>query len=159
MLREQVAVLRERGSSGREVHRGLDFWRVGMKQIIAIVQPFMAEKVLKALAEASWEALSVQEVKGYGRQKSYLDEYRGSEYATAFLSKVMITLWVEDQEVEKAVRTIVRTARTGRQGDGKIFVLPAQAVAERAAAVPDQSQTVCPDRPEPKGFGVEIHPT
>lgn len=100
-----------------------------MKQIIAIVQPFMAEKVLKALPEASWEALSVREVRGYGRQKSYLDEYRGSEYAAAFLSKVMIMVWVEDEEVEKVVRTIVRTARTGRQGDGKIFVLPIQGIA------------------------------
>jgi len=97
-----------------------------MKQIIAIVQPFMAEKVLKSLPQASWEALSVREVKGYGRQKSYLDEYRGSEYAAAFLSKVMIMLWVQDQEVETVVRTIVRTARTGRQGDGKIFVLPTE---------------------------------
>jgi nitrogen regulatory protein PII len=130
------------------------FRRTGMKQIIAIVQPFMAEKVLKALAEASWEALSVREVKGYGRQKSYLDEYRGSEYSTAFLSKVMITLWVEDPEVEKAVRTIVRTARTGRQGDGKIFVLPAQAVAEFAPAVQDQSPILCPEPPEPKGSNV-----
>ncbi|MCS7305445.1 MAG: P-II family nitrogen regulator [Thermoguttaceae bacterium] len=113
-----------------------------MKQIIAIVQPFMAEKVLKALAEASWEALSVREVKGYGRQKSYLDEYRGSEYATAFLSKVMINLWVEDQEVEKVVRTIVRTARTGRQGDGKIFVLPAQSLSGLSAAASQQSGAV-----------------
>mgnify|MGYP001055331791 CR=1 FL=1 len=126
-----------------------------MKQIIAIVQPFMAEKVLKAIAEASWEALSVREVKGYGRQKSYLDEYLGSEYAAAFLSKVMITLWVEDQEVEKAVRTIVRTARTGRQGDGKIFVLPAQAVAERAAAVQNQFQPLCPEQAAPKGADVQ----
>lgn len=110
-----------------------------MKQIIAIVQPFMAEKVLKSLADDSWEALSVREVKGYGRQKSYLDEYRGSEYAAAFLSKVMIILWVEDPEVEQVVRTIVRTARTGRQGDGKIFILPVQAVAALQAEPIPQS--------------------
>ncbi len=113
-----------------------------MKQIIAIVQPFMAEKVLKALAEVCWEALSVREVKGYGRQKSYLDEYRGSEYAAAFLSKVMITLWVEDQEVEKVIRTIVRTARTGRQGDGKIFVLPAQEIGRLTGASHQQTESV-----------------
>ncbi len=110
-----------------------------MKQIIAIVQPFMAENVLKALTEASWEAVSVREVKGYGRQKSYLDEYRGSEYATAFLSKVMIMLWVEDDAVEQVLRTIVRTARTGRQGDGKIFVLPVEATA---ILVPDSPTLV-----------------
>ena len=65
------------------------------------------------------------EVKGYGRQKTYLDEYRGSEYSLAFLPKVEITLWVEDSRVEEVARTIVEVARTGRMGDGKIFVLPA----------------------------------
>jgi nitrogen regulatory protein PII len=98
-----------------------------MKQIIAIVQPFQAEKVLDALKHAPLEACGVHEVKGYGRQKSYLDEYRGSEYAMAFLPKVEITLWVDDFRVEEVVRTIVEAARTGRMGDGKIFVLPAGA--------------------------------
>ena len=63
-------------------------------------------------------------MKGYGRQKSYLDEYAGSEYSLAFLPKVEITLWVDDLRVEEVVRTIVEIARTGRMGDGKIFVLP-----------------------------------
>jgi len=96
-----------------------------VKQVIAIVKPFLAEKVLEALAGAPLEACNVQEVKGYGRQKSYLDEYRGSEYSLAFLPKVEITLWVDDSRVEEVVRTVVETARTGRMGDGKIFVLPA----------------------------------
>ena len=95
-----------------------------MKQVIAIVRPFMAEKVLDELTRAPLEACGVREVKGYGRQKSYLDEYQGSEYSLAFIPKVAITLWVEDDSVEEVVRTIVETARTGRMGDGKVFVLP-----------------------------------
>jgi nitrogen regulatory protein PII len=96
-----------------------------VKQVIAIVKPYLVEKVLEALKLAPLEACGVREVKGYGRQKSYLDEYRGSEYALAFLPKVEITLWVDDLRVEEVVRTIVETARTGRMGDGKIFILPA----------------------------------
>jgi nitrogen regulatory protein P-II 1 len=95
-----------------------------VKQIIAIVRPFMAEKVLDELTRAPLEACGVREVKGYGRQKSYLDEYQGSEYSLAFIPKVEITLWVEDDRAEEVVRKIVETARTGRMGDGKIFVLP-----------------------------------
>ena len=101
-----------------------------MKQIIAIVKPFLAEKVLDALKHAPVEACGVCEVKGYGRQKSYLDEYRGSEYSMAFLPKVEITLWVDDLRVEEVLRTLVEIARTGRMGDGKIFVLPAGEVGE-----------------------------
>ncbi|MGA2067886.1 MAG: P-II family nitrogen regulator [Thermoguttaceae bacterium] len=96
-----------------------------MKQVIAIVKPYLVEKVLEALKLAPLEACGVREVKGYGRQKSYLDEYRGSEYALAFLPKVEISLWVEDLRVEEVARTIVEAARTGRMGDGKIFILPA----------------------------------
>ena len=96
-----------------------------MKQIIAIVKPFLAEKVLDALKHAPVEACGVCEVKGYGRQKSYLDEYHGSEYSMAFLPKVEITLWVDDPRVDEVLRTVVEAARTGRMGDGKIFVLPA----------------------------------
>ena len=95
-----------------------------MKQIIAVVKPYLVEKVLDALKLAPVEACGVCEVKGYGRQKSYLDEYRGSEYSMAYLPKVEITLWVDDLRVEEVVRTIVEVARTGRMGDGKIFVLP-----------------------------------
>jgi nitrogen regulatory protein PII len=96
-----------------------------MKQIIAIIKPYLVEEVLDALKHAPVEACGVSEVKGYGRQKNYLDEYRGSEYSMAYLPKVQITLWVDDQNVEEVVRTIVEVARTGRMGDGKIFVLPA----------------------------------
>jgi nitrogen regulatory protein PII len=95
-----------------------------VKQIVAIVKPFLAEKVLDGLKRAPLEACSVREVKGYGRQKSYLDQYAESEYSSAFLPKVEITLWVDDSRVEEIVRKIVEVARTGRMGDGKIFVLP-----------------------------------
>ena len=95
-----------------------------MKQIIAIVKPFLVEKVLDALKHAPLEACEVSEVKGYSRQKSYLDEYRGSEYSNAYLPKVEISLWVEDLRAEEVLRTLVEAARTGRMGDGKIFVLP-----------------------------------
>ena len=101
-----------------------------MKQVIAVVKPYLAEKVLDALKLAPVEACGVHEVKGYGRQKSYLDEYRGSEYSMAFLPKVEITLWVDDLRVEEGLRTVVAAARTGRMGDGKIFVLPAGEVGE-----------------------------
>jgi nitrogen regulatory protein P-II 1 len=96
-----------------------------MKLIIAVVKPFLAEKVLEALKRAPLEALNVREVKGYGRQKSYLDQYGDSEYSLAFLPKVEITLWVDDARVEEILRKVVDVARTGRMGDGKIFVLPA----------------------------------
>jgi len=97
----------------------------GVKQIIAIVKPYLAEKVLEGLQRAPLEALSVREVHGFGRQKSYLDEYGESEYSHTFLPKVQISLWVENARVEEIVRRIEAAARTGRMGDGKIFILPA----------------------------------
>ncbi|HJT30608.1 MAG TPA: P-II family nitrogen regulator [Pirellulales bacterium] len=97
-----------------------------MKQIVAVVKPFLAEKVLEALKRAPLEAVSVREVKGFGRQKNYLDQYQGSEYSLAFLPKVEITLWVEETRVEEILRKVVEVARTGRMGDGKIFVMSAQ---------------------------------
>jgi nitrogen regulatory protein PII len=103
-----------------------------MKQIIAIVRPFLAEKVLNALDPAWFEAVTGREVKGFGRQKSYLDEYRGSEYSLAYLPKVQITLWVPDEHVEDVIQAIISAARTGRMGDGKIFILPADASPQLA---------------------------
>jgi nitrogen regulatory protein P-II 1 len=104
-----------------------------MKQIVAVVKPYLAEKVLDGLKRAPLEAISVREVKGYGRQKNYLDQYAGSEYSLAFLPKVEIELWVEDSRVEEIVRKIVEVARTGRMGDGKIFVLPANEVVREVS--------------------------
>ncbi len=99
--------------------------RLPVKQIIAIVRPHCAGQVLEALKTAPVEMCNVREVKGYGRQKSYLDQYRGSEYSMAYLPKVEMTLWVDALRVEEVTRTIVEAARTGRMGDGKIFVLGA----------------------------------
>jgi nitrogen regulatory protein PII len=96
-----------------------------VKRITAIVKPFRVDEILAALRFAPIEACSIQEVKGYGRQKGYLDRYANTEYSLAFLPKVEITLWVDDARASQVVRKIVEVARTGRMGDGKIFVMPA----------------------------------
>lgn len=97
-----------------------------MKQIIAIVKPFLVETILESLRRAPLEALEVREVKGFGKQKSYLDQYTDSEYSQVFLPKVEIILWVDDLRAEEVIRKVVEVARTGRMGDGKIFILSAQ---------------------------------
>ncbi len=97
-----------------------------MKQIIAIVKPFLVETLLESLRRAPLEAVEVREVKGYGKQKSYLDHYTDSEYSQAFLPKVEVILWVEESRAEEVIRKVVEVARTGRMGDGKIFVLSAE---------------------------------
>lgn len=96
-----------------------------MKQVIAVIRPYIAERLLENLRLAPLEALQVTEVKGFGRQKSYLDQYSASEYSVAFLPKVEITMYVDDQRVEEVLKTIVDTARSGRMGDGKIMILEA----------------------------------
>ena len=95
-----------------------------MKQIIALVKPFRAQAVIQAIAELDIEACLVSEAKGFGRQKGYLERYAGSEYSLAFLPKVEISAWVPDRLVRRVTEKIVRAARTGRMGDGKILVLP-----------------------------------
>jgi nitrogen regulatory protein P-II 2 len=94
-----------------------------MKQLVIIVKPFRAEAVIQAIAELDVMACVVRDAKGYGRQKGYLDQYMGSEYSMAFLPKVEISVWVHDDKAEAVAERMVRTARTGRIGDGKIFVL------------------------------------
>lgn len=98
-----------------------------MKQIVAIIKPFLAEKLLDSLNRAPIEAIQVREAKGFGRQKSYLDQYSETEFSTAFLPKVEISIWVEDVRAEEVVQTVVDATRTGRMGDGKIFILPVEA--------------------------------
>ena len=95
-----------------------------MKQLTIVVKPFRAEAVLRALAELGVSSCAVREAKGYSRQKGYLDRYLGSEYSMAFLPKVEITVCVPEDRFEEVVQQVSRTARTGRMGDGKIFVLP-----------------------------------
>jgi nitrogen regulatory protein P-II 2 len=94
-----------------------------MKQLVIVVRPFRAEAVLQALAELGVSACAVQEAKGYSRQKGYLDRYVGSEYSLAFLPKVEIAAWVGDDRAAAVADRVVRIARTGRIGDGKVFVL------------------------------------
>ena len=95
-----------------------------MKQIIAVVKPFLAEQLIAAVANLEIEEISIREVKGYGRQKNYIDRYGENEYSLAFVPKVEISVWVADQKLEEVLNEMNNTARTGRLGDGKIFVVP-----------------------------------
>jgi len=96
-----------------------------MKQLTIIVRPFRAEAVLEAIEQLGVSACTVQEAKGYGRQKGYLDRYAGSEYSLAYLPKVEISVWVGDDRAQTVADQIVRAARTGRIGDGKILIVDA----------------------------------
>ena len=95
-----------------------------MKQLTIVVKPFRAEAVLRLIAELGVTACAVREAKGYGRQKGYLDRYRGSEYSTAYLPKVEISVWVADDQAAQLREALPKVARTGRIGDGKVFVVP-----------------------------------
>ena len=95
-----------------------------MKKIEAIIKPFKMEDVKESLAEVGIEGMTVSEVKGFGRQKGHTEIYRGSEYTVDFLPKVKIELVVSDAMVSKAVQAITTAAKTGKIGDGKIFILP-----------------------------------
>jgi len=94
-----------------------------MKLIIAIIKPFKLEEVKEGLTSINIEGMTVTEVKGFGRQKGHVEIYRGSEYTVDFLPKVKLEVAVEDSEVAAAVKIIADKARTGKIGDGKIFVL------------------------------------
>ena len=93
-----------------------------MKQITAIVKPFKLEEVREALADIGVSGLTVTEVKGFGRQKGHTELYRGAEYVVDFLPKVQVTVLASDEQVSPIVDAITRAARTGKIGDGKIFV-------------------------------------
>jgi nitrogen regulatory protein P-II 1 len=99
-----------------------------MKLIIAIIKPFKLEEVKEALAAAGIEGMTVSEVKGFGRQKGHTEIYRGSEYTVDFLPKVKIEIAVADESAGKAIDAIVKAAKTGKIGDGKVFVLPLEEV-------------------------------
>ena len=100
------------------------FFPSNMKKIESIIKPFKMEDVKEALAEVGIEGMTVSEVKGFGRQKGHTEIYRGSEYTVDFLPKVKIELVVSDAMVSKAVQAITTAAKTGKIGDGKIFILP-----------------------------------
>ena len=93
-----------------------------MKKIEAIIKPFKLEEVKDALAEIGIEGMTISEVKGFGRQKGHTEIYRGSEYTVDFLPKIKIEIVVADPQVDAAVMAIVRAAKTGKIGDGKVFV-------------------------------------
>jgi nitrogen regulatory protein PII len=96
----------------------------GMTQLTLVVRPFVAEAVLRVCSEMGVTAGVVREAKGYGRQKGYLDRYRGSEYSMAYLPKVEITVWVPVERSAEVSEAVAKAARTGRIGDGKVFAVP-----------------------------------
>ncbi|HSW55297.1 MAG: P-II family nitrogen regulator [Ignavibacteriaceae bacterium] len=93
-----------------------------MKKIEAIIRPFKLEEVKEALVEEGIRGLTISEVRGYGRQKGHTETYRGSEYRIEFVPKIKIEVVIEDSKVEKVVDAILKTAKTGQVGDGKIFI-------------------------------------
>ena len=99
-----------------------------MKQITAIIKPFKLEEVREALADVGVSGLTVTEVKGFGRQKGHTELYRGAEYVVDFLPKVKVEAAIADDILERCIEAVVRAAKTGKIGDGKIFVIPVEQV-------------------------------
>ena len=97
-----------------------------MKYVIAVIKPFKLEEVREALGGLGIQGITVTEVKGYGRQKGHTEIYRGAEYAVNFLPKIKIEVVVAADQVDLAIETISKTAKTGQIGDGKIFVMPVE---------------------------------
>jgi len=99
-----------------------------MKKIEAIVKPFKLDEVREALSEVGINGLTVTEVKGFGRQKGHTELYRGAEYVVDFLPKIKVEIVVGDDMVDQTVDAVVKAARTGKIGDGKIFVMPVEQI-------------------------------
>ena len=99
-----------------------------MKKIEAIIKPFKLDDVREALTELGITGMTVSEVKGFGRQRGHTEVYRGAEYAVDFLPKVKIEMVLPDDQIERTVEAIIEAARSGKIGDGKIFVLPVEEV-------------------------------
>ena len=99
-----------------------------MKKIEAIIKPFKLDEVREALSEVGITGLTVTEVKGFGRQKGHTELYRGAEYVVDFLPKIKIEIVVNNEHAEAAIDAIIKAARTGKIGDGKIFVMPVEHV-------------------------------
>jgi nitrogen regulatory protein P-II 2 len=99
-----------------------------MKMITAIIKPFKLDDVRQSLSDVGIQGMTVEEVKGFGRQKGHTELYRGAEYVVDFLPKVKLQLAVNDKDVDKAVEAIITAANTGKIGDGKIFVAPLEQV-------------------------------
>ncbi len=101
---------------------------MSLKKIEVIIKPFKLEEVKEALTEVGIEGMTVTEVKGFGRQKGHTEIYRGSEYTVDFLPKIKLEIILAEASVDKAIAAIVKAAKTGKIGDGKIFVLPVSEV-------------------------------
>lgn len=97
-----------------------------MKKIEAIIRPHLLEAVKDALQTVGVQGMTISEVRGFGRQKGHTEVYRGSEYKVEFVPKVKIEVIVDDEVAESAVEAVIKSARTGKFGDGKIFVLPVE---------------------------------
>ncbi|MGE5384880.1 MAG: P-II family nitrogen regulator [Betaproteobacteria bacterium] len=110
-----------------------------MKKIEAIIKPFKLDEVREALSEVGIAGLTVTEVKGFGRQKGHTELYRGAEYVVDFLPKIKIEIVVPANLVDSAIEAIVKAARTGKIGDGKIFVLPVEAVVRIRTGETDEA--------------------
>jgi len=110
-----------------------------MKQITAIIKPFKLEEVRESLGEVGVSGLTVTEVKGFGRQKGHTELYRGAEYVVDFLPKVKVEVVVKESDVERAIEAIVKAAKTGKIGDGKIFVTAVEQVVRIRTGETDES--------------------
>jgi nitrogen regulatory protein P-II 1 len=110
-----------------------------MKKIEAIINPFKLDEVKNSLTEIGAVGLTVTEVRGYGRQKGHNETFRGSEYHVDFLSKIKVEVVVEDSVLDHAIETIIKAARTGKIGDGKIFVTPVHTIVRIRTGEKDAS--------------------
>jgi nitrogen regulatory protein P-II 2 len=99
-----------------------------MKMVVAIIKPFKLDDVREALSEAGVNGITVTEVKGFGRQKGHTELYRGAEYVVDFLPKIKLEVAVADDQVERVTEAILHAAKSGKIGDGKIFVMPLETV-------------------------------
>ena len=116
-----------------------------MKQIVAVIKPFKLDEVREGLSEIGVTGLTVTEVRGFGRQKGHTELYRGAEYVVDFLPKVRLEVVVQDDRVEAVLESIIKSARTGKIGDGKIFVSPVdQVVRIRTGEVADAAISTAP---------------
>ena len=110
-----------------------------MKKIEAIIKPFKLDEVKEALAEVGIQGMTVTEVKGFGRQKGHTELYRGAEYVVDFLPKVKIEVVVKGEDVERCIEAIVKAAKTGKIGDGKIFVTTVEQVVRIRTGETDEA--------------------
>ena len=111
-----------------------------MKQITAIIKPFKLEDVRSALTDIGLQGMSIEEVKGFGRQKGHTELYRGAEYIIDFVPKIKLQVVVADEKLDEAIETIINAANTGKIGDGKIFVSDiSQAIRIRTGEINDDA--------------------